>query len=722
MKKTIKSKTRIVLYLLLVFLFATNTISSYSLNAYAVEDEGAATEEPATIEELEPHVTDMESMQGTEPAQGKTEAPKNETESAETQEDEKSTESQKGEESEEGPKAEKKPADETQNEDSLTTTGSESKSLNITNSKGEKYRIEQVRVVMPYARAYFYPESSFSGKDDTLAILGTEKLECTDVKSFGESGQSVDYYFLIDNSKSVDSKEFEDTKAFILEAIGRMNSGDTVSIYVVGDGAEKKVSKLSPGDSAISEALDEIKREGMDTNLYNAIRNTAAEIFGDAEKKNYDATDDIEEGLELGKNRPVIVAVTDGVNDTANGYGKDETIAKLNDNNIPLYLIQQKMQGEKGNESRADIQQVVRQSGGMIYITSDYEDSNPLITLVKDVNDCYVATFKAAGNIASGETTDFNIEYTTDGETKTFEPKKVIVDKHMADASAPEVKEITVVDEHTFRIDYSEAVSDSALNVSLYEIINERNESIKPTGADFDVDSSNSSVLLTTSEKILNGSYEVKIAGGFTDVSQEKNAAEPFSKTVTFTAGEDYHEPEVVKESFFQKYWYLIMAIFVLAVIITLVIIYAAIKSRKGLVVVDDEVVLGDRVEQKTHVQLVKETEVVPGAPVRTPVRQGIMMILSIRSGGKVIKEIKKEIQGSLIIGRSNICDIYVDDPQMSKQHFAIESKGNEMFIMDLESKNGTYLNGVRIVGKRKLSKEDRIKAGNLDIVIRWQA
>ena len=35
------------------------------------------------------------------------------------------------------------------------------------------------------------------------------------------------------------------------------------------------------------------------------------------------------------------------------------------------------------------------------------------------------------------------------------------------------------------------------------------------------------------------------------------------------------------------------MAIFVLAVIITLVIIYAAIKSRKGLVVVDDEVVLG---------------------------------------------------------------------------------------------------------------------------------
>ena len=40
--------------------------------------------------------------------------------------------------------------------------------------------------------------------------------------------------------------------------------------------------------------------------------------------------------------------------------------------------------------------------------------------------------------------------------------------------------------------------------------------------------------------------------------------------------------------------------------------------------------------------------------------------------------------------------------------------------MKDLASRNGTFLNGVRLNGKRQLSQNDVIKAGSLEIIIRW--
>lgn len=70
--------------------------------------------------------------------------------------------------------------------------------------------------------------------------------------------------------------------------------------------------------------------------------------------------------------------------------------------------------------------------------------------------------------------------------------------------------------------------------------------------------------------------------------------------------------------------------------------------------------------------------------------------------------------------GRSKDCDIYFDDPKMSRQHFALETDGMDVYITDLESSNGTFINGVRLEKRRKLLPNDEIAAGNIQAKIVW--
>ena len=55
---------------------------------------------------------------------------------------------------------------------------------------------------------------------------------------------------------------------------------------------------------------------------------------------------------------------------------------------------------------------------------------------------------------------------------------------------------------------------------------------------------------------------------------------------------------------------------------------------------------------------------------------------------------IDKEV---IYIGRSPECDYVIDDRQVSRRHAVIIRTGNGYVIEDLDSKNGTFLNGVTV-------------------------
>ena len=95
---------------------------------------------------------------------------------------------------------------------SFVVRAEDSKSINLTNTVNEQYRIEQVRAVMPYVRAYFYPDETYDTNTGVYGMLGDERLEMMDSRKWAETGYGIDYYFLIDNSKSVSKEDFEKVK------------------------------------------------------------------------------------------------------------------------------------------------------------------------------------------------------------------------------------------------------------------------------------------------------------------------------------------------------------------------------------------------------------------------------------------------------------------------------------------------------------------------------
>ncbi len=83
----------------------------------------------------------------------------------------------------------------------------------------------------------------------------------------------------------------------------------------------------------------------------------------------------------------------------------------------------------------------------------------------------------------------------------------------------------------------------------------------------------------------------------------------------------------------------------------------------------------------------------------------------------QVIGEIPLENHSSIVIGRNKQADHHIPDELMSSLHCRIFLKNNILEIEDLNSKNGTYINGIRIE-KSEVFIGDEIKIGSTKLSI----
>jgi pSer/pThr/pTyr-binding forkhead associated (FHA) protein len=65
-----------------------------------------------------------------------------------------------------------------------------------------------------------------------------------------------------------------------------------------------------------------------------------------------------------------------------------------------------------------------------------------------------------------------------------------------------------------------------------------------------------------------------------------------------------------------------------------------------------------------------------------------------------------------LVIGREPDLDLAVEDPLVSRRHARIDLGGDQPTVEDLESRNGTYVNGQIVHGRRPLAPGDQIRVG----------
>ena len=95
-----------------------------------------------------------------------------------------------------------------------------------------------------------------------------------------------------------------------------------------------------------------------------------------------------------------------------------------------------------------------------------------------------------------------------------------------------------------------------------------------------------------------------------------------------------------------------------------------------------------------------------------TPRSEWSIMALSGPLKGKSIS-----IHGSMVFGRSTSCDIQINDAHMSRRHAEINLKGGVLRLVDLQSSNGTCVNG-KTIGEQVLKAGDKISFDHLTFLV----
>lgn len=537
-------------------------------------------------------------------------------------------------------------------------------------SKAAVLSLGRVSVAMPQVSVEMRGKG-YSAKD-VKAKLGTEKLSVENIHEFSAE-DSVCTYILIDLSGSVRGS-FDLIKENINSYIDKMGDNDKVIIITFG---ETKVTSLLKGTESKSEIKAKVNKLQCTENgtlFYEALKE--AYQMANATVSQYD--------------REYVLAFSDGIDEQRGSTTYEEIKDLYKTHTLPLYAAC----ASNASQNAADrFGSLARSSGGSIKMISG---KNDFANLLKEINDVTLLELKADNNIADGQTKQLVIQY-AGSQVECDVP----VTRALEDKQAPHIKEIRhIAESNVFVIEFTESVL-GADRIGAYHIVDTNGKQIGIETVK--VSDSGKQVEVKVKNELRNKEYEISFKG-ITDCSNEKNLLTD-KETIKVTG---------VKTSNVDLVW-ILLACLAVGVVIILVVVLLVMKSSKnsndfeelnqGLKPVENRVreyQSGPVINEKHHIKAENITRV----------------RLRIKTGRTSEQNIETNLVSSLIVGRSDTCDIYIDDTKLSRQHFVIESDGNNLYIMDLQSRNGTSLNGIRVNSRQILHSGDKIVAGLSDIHI----
>src|SRR5919199_4489646 len=161
---------------------------------------------------------------------------------------------------------------------------------------------------------------------------------------------------------------------------------------------------------------------------------------------------------------------------------------------------------------------------------------------------------------------------------------------------------------------------------------------------------------------------------------------------------------------------------------------YALLSPPKVLMETDDDLAMGEfgiatRMVQPQRRRAAAADEpaaqVEPGATMIYKPKPGVATeAVSAEELGVERERVSLQVDGRpfdvtkrrVVIGRSKECDVQLSDPNVSRRHAELRQEGATYWIVDLDSTNGTEVNGRRLK-RAKLENGDRITVGSTDIV-----
>ena len=106
-----------------------------------------------------------------------------------------------------------------------------------------------------------------------------------------------------------------------------------------------------------------------------------------------------------------------------------------------------------------------------------------------------------------------------------------------------------------------------------------------------------------------------------------------------------------------------------------------------------------------------RELESPPPPPKRTKRPRGEPRVLVVTQGSQAGQSAALA-DGVILIGRGADCQIILDDDYVSTRHARVVSGENGIYVEDLGSTNGSYVNGQRITAPTTLTMSDTVRIG----------
>lgn len=557
----------------------------------------------------------------------------------------------------------------------------------VSYAERKQLNIEQAVGNPPEITAYVNGEKVSKDAEYTASFKGKDiEFATKSVTKFAKADKPLRYVIFLDNSKSVDEKQFNEVKKSLVNLRKKIRKIDKMELYTVGadskhgnkvevfkaDGKSDKKSR----DKDIKK-INKIKRNKNYTVLYRSITKKLTTVDNSSE-------------------RTVMFLITDGEDDSA---GKDKEDYNVNPavkkSKVPVYAVLLKNVSSKPNLSK--IKNTKKNILNENYSRGYYKDCSSTKDVkkgFKEINrilfdETYVLNFRAAdgsNKTLSLSESKLNIVMKSGGKTK-----EAALDKEgqfeytnsQKDTDRPKVKSIEQSGDNSIKVKIEDGTTKKltgAQDKSNYLVRFKGKDGKVWEISNITVNEQEHTYTLFFKDKFYTGSYTLECKN-IKDDSVEKNTIK--TDKVKFEVKDGLNlTAEGIKQTVRAYWWILVVLIVIVIGVITIIVV----KKKPANVV---EVPADDLMKADSKL---------------------IRLIITDRAGK--IREVEWNVEGSIFVGRSNICNIYFDDDRLSRQHFAIEVTKMACYIEDLETTNSTFVNGVKITGKRMLLDGDVITAG----------